>query len=72
MNLRGNSRENLNESRVGLSGLSPFRSDGSQDSQAQRLSHVSSGIKQLKSGYQAPVHSDKMVLAMARQGGWNT
>jgi hypothetical protein len=47
-----------------------LRSYGSQDSQMGRLSCVSSGQKQLKRGHQARVHSDQMVLVMARQGGW--
>ncbi len=36
----------------------------------ERLSHLSGGQKQLKGGHQALVHSDQMVLVMAKQGGW--
>jgi hypothetical protein len=53
MNLMGNSRGNLHESQGGLPGLSPIRSDGSQDSQAGRLDHVSGGQRQFKGGHQA-------------------
>ncbi len=42
MNLRGNSRGILHVSQGGLSKSSPIRSDGSEDSQTGRLSHVSS------------------------------
>ncbi len=41
MNLRGNSRGILHVSQGGLSESSPIISDGSQDSQTGRLSHVS-------------------------------
>jgi hypothetical protein len=54
----------------GLSELTPLRSDDSQDSQMERMSRVSGGQNQHKGGYQARVHSDQMVLMMARQGGW--
>jgi hypothetical protein len=47
---QGNSMGNIHASQGGLSGLSPFRSDGSQDSQAERLSRMSVGQKQLKGG----------------------
>jgi hypothetical protein len=67
---RGIQEGNLCTSQGGLFGLSPLRSDGSQDGQMRRLSCVSSGQKQLKGGHQAPVYSDHMVLMMARQGGW--
>jgi hypothetical protein len=31
---------------------------------------MSNGQKQLSEGNQAQVHSDQMILVMARQGGW--
>jgi hypothetical protein len=64
---------NLHEGQGGLSGLSPFRSDGSQDSQVGRLDCVSSGQGQSKSklsllgANQARFHSDQMVPVKARQ-----
>jgi hypothetical protein len=53
-----------------------IQSDGSCDSQAGRPDRVSDGQKTLKAelnlkrSRQAQVHSDQMVLLMARQGGW--
>jgi hypothetical protein len=40
------------------------------DSQVRRLDHMSGGQWYFKGGYQASVHSDQMVLMMARQVGW--
>ncbi len=67
---QGELKGNLHASQGRLSELSLLRSYGSQDSQTGRLSCMSSGQKQLKRGHQARVHSDQMVLVMARQGGW--
>jgi hypothetical protein len=49
-------------------GSNPLRSDVSQDSQARRLSSMSSGQKQLKGGHTSPLRS--YGLMMARNGGW--
>jgi hypothetical protein len=53
-----------------LPGLSPLRSNVFLNSQAGRLERVSSGRRQLEGSHQTRVHSDQMILVMARQGGW--
>jgi hypothetical protein len=50
MMLRGNSWVNLHASQGRLSGSSLLRSDGSEDNQTGRLSHMGGGQKQLKGG----------------------
>jgi hypothetical protein len=72
MNLKGNSKVKSHESRGGLSGSSPLRSDDPCDSQVGMLYYVSGSQKTLKvklnikGDYQARVHSDQKVLVMAR------
>jgi hypothetical protein len=57
---QGNSTGNLHENRGGLPKSSPFRSDGSQDSQVGRLENVSGGQRQFKGGPSgaSPLRSD--------------
>ncbi len=58
-------------SQGGLYGSSPFRSDGSRDSQTEEwiLWETAKGTetKLALEGHQAQVHSDQMVLMMVRQ-----
>jgi hypothetical protein len=67
---QGELRGDLHASQEGLSGSSSLRSDGSRDSRDREADCVSVGQNQLKGGHQAQVHSDQMVLVMARQEGW--
>jgi hypothetical protein len=66
---QGELKGNVHESQGGLPRLSLLRSDFSRDSQAEKLDCVSCSQRQLKGGHHARVHSDQMVLAMARRGG---
>jgi hypothetical protein len=52
----------LNESQGEISGASSLRSNGSHDSQEERLDCVSNGQRQTKGGYWDLVPSDQMVL----------
>jgi hypothetical protein len=84
MTLRGNSKGLLRASQGGLSGLSPLRSDGSQDSQMEAEPHEkwSAQIRRFSwwSGRRldhceavakdTQVHSGQMVHMVVRQGGW--
>jgi hypothetical protein len=70
MKLGGTEGYKLHEGQGGQSESSPLRWDDTRDNQTGRLSCMSSGHKQLKGEHQAWVHSDQMVLVMARQGGW--
>jgi hypothetical protein len=58
---------NCLKSKQRLPGLSPIR--WFSESQGGRLDHMSGSPRQLNGGHQARVHSDQMVLMIARQGG---
>ncbi len=67
MKLSGDSMLKLLEGQGGLSGLSPHRPNGSRDGQTGRFERMNGGQSQLKRGQQTRVHSDQIVLVMARQ-----
>jgi hypothetical protein len=69
MNLRLNSRGQLHESQGGILRSSPLDQMVLRVVKWGRLDGVSYGQQQLKGVHQSRVHSDLMVLVMARLGG---
>jgi hypothetical protein len=69
MTLRGKSKGEFAFKPRGVTGLSPLRSDCSQDSETGRLSRmrVAKNNWQFKGGHQAQVHSAQMVHVMISQ-----